>query len=79
MIPWIDGKTGSDTLQLAAGSNIFSDNNKLKNIETIEANASGSLVTLTGQTENFTITGGAGIDIITGGSGADTITGGCWK
>ena len=72
----MDGGSGSDTLQLAAGSNIFSDNEKLKNIETIEANTSGSFANLNGQTENFTITGQGGIDIITGGSGADTITDG---
>ena len=52
----MDGGSGSDTLNLQLDP-IFFDNNKLKNIETIEANAIGSLVTLTGQTENFTITG----------------------
>ena len=46
------GWNGPDALKLAAGQYFF-DNNKLKNIETIEANASGSLVTLTGQTENL--------------------------
>ena len=46
------------------------------NVETLQAHASGSEVVLTGQTEAFTITGGAGTDIITGGSGIDTISGG---
>ena len=40
------------------------------------ANTAGVAISLSNQTEGFTITGGSGGDTITGGSGIDTITGG---
>ena len=65
----IDGGADSDVLKLSTGSaDTFSTDNKLMNVETLQAHASGSQVVLTGQTEAFTITGGASADSITGGS-----------
>ena len=71
----IDGGAGSDIIQLSTGSHALTTDNKLLNVETILAHASGSSIDLTNQAEAFTITGGAAVDTLKGGSGADIITG----
>ena len=70
------GGAGTDIIQLSSGSHTFSTDNKVNTIETFVANASGSTLVLTGQTEGFTISGGAGVDDLTGGNADDIITGG---
>ena len=73
----MDGGEGTgDVLKLSAGKHTFGDNDKLKNIEKIETDASGSEVILTAQKEALEITGGDGVDKITGGEGVDTINAG---
>ena len=70
----MDGGDGTgDVLKLSAGKHTFGDDNKLKNIEKIETDSSGSEVILTAQKEALEITGGDGVDKITGGEGVDTI------
>ena len=65
----VDGKAGTNTLQLSAGTHTLTTDNKLKNISKIEANASGSTLDLTNQTENFTIDGAGSADVLKGGGG----------
>ncbi|MDG2356132.1 MAG: calcium-binding protein, partial [Paracoccaceae bacterium] len=72
----LSGLTGSDTLQLSSGSHVFGSDVNLANIETVLTHSLGSSINLSAQTEDFTITGGAGIDTITGGAGNDQLTGG---
>ena len=73
----MDGEDGTaDVLKLSTGKHTFGDDDKLKNIEKIETNSSGSEVILSAQKEALEITGGDGVDKITGGEGADTIKGG---
>ena len=73
----MDGEDGTaDVLKLSTGKHTFGDDNKLKNIEKIETDSSGSEVILSAQKEALEITGGDGVDKITGGEGADTIKGG---
>ena len=62
-----DGFSGTDVLQLSAGSHVFASDANFKNIETVLANTAGSSVNLSAQTEGFTITGGAGLDTLIGG------------
>jgi len=71
----IDGGAGTaDELEiLAAGSYTQATDATLKNVENIEFVGAGTVV-LTGQTEAFTVTSGAGIQLITGGSANDTIS-----
>ena len=56
----MDGGADADVLQLSAGAHAFADNDKLKNIETIKAQPSGSEVDLSAQEEALTITGRCG-------------------
>ena len=73
----MDGEAGTaDVLKLSAGKHTFGDDDKLKNIEKIETNSSGSEVILSAQKEALEITGGDGVDKITGGEGVDTINAG---
>ena len=73
----MDGEDGTaDVLKLSTGKHTFGDDDKLKNIEKIETNSSGSEVILSAQKEALEITGSDGVDKITGGEGADTIKGG---
>jgi hypothetical protein len=70
----MDGGAGADTLQIAAGLTTTIDvDSELQNVETVALTTTGTLV-LTGQTEAFTITAGAGTSTITSGTGNDTIT-----
>lgn len=84
----IDGQTGdTDTIAVAAGQSVVFNavDTNIQRVENISL-GNGSSVTLTGQSEGFTITGGGssggtvvasdGADSITGGVGNDTITGG---
>ena len=78
----IDGGAGNDTLVLTATSadlnTAGATDTRLVSIEAINAsaNTTGVTITLTAQSEGFSITGGAGADVITGGSGGDSIVGG---
>ena len=72
----MDGGDGTaDVLKLSTGKHTFGDDDKLKNIEKIETDSSGSEVILSAQKEALEITGSDGVDKITGGEGADTIQG----
>lgn len=70
----------ADTLSLTSTSTDLNalGNASLANLEIISASGAGAGVTITlsSQTEGFTITGGGFNDTITGGSGGDTIQGG---
>ena len=72
-----DGGTGTDTLTLSGTSADLNaaTNEQLVNVEKITTSAAAT-ITLSSQTEGFTITGSSGIDNITGGTGADTLSGG---
>ena len=78
----INGGLGTDTLVLTANSTDLNTaggtDARLSGVEVIDASlvAGGALITLSGQTEGFTITGGAGNDSLTGGAGNDSISGG---
>ncbi len=72
----IDGGGDIDTIAVSAGSAIvFGTDTTINSIENVTVGAGGS-VTLTDQTEGFTISGSTGAETIVGGGGADTITGG---
>ncbi|WP_322993511.1 calcium-binding protein [Limnohabitans sp.] len=73
----IDGGAGTlDVIAVATGQTIvFSAvNTNITNIERITL-GSGASVTLTGQTEAFTVYGGIGNEVVIGGGGNDTING----
>jgi hypothetical protein len=78
----IDLGGGNDTINLTTTSadlnTLGGTNASISGVETISASSATAAVTITlgGQTEAFTITGGSGADTIVGGSGADTIDGG---
>ncbi len=78
----VNGGGGTDTLVLAATSSDLNTagatDARLSGVEVIDASqvAGGVTITLSGQTEGFTITGGAGADLLTGGAGNDSISGG---
>ena len=73
---------GTDTLNLKSTSadlnTLGSTDASIQGLEAISASAaaSGVTITLSAQTEGFTLTGSGSADIITAGSGADTLTGG---
>jgi VCBS repeat-containing protein len=71
--------TGTDTLSLSGTSADLNGagDGQLVNVENISAASAGSGVTLTltNQSEGFTISGSAQADTITAGAGADTIVG----
>jgi len=70
----MNGGAGSDTLEIATGLTVTIDGDTdIVSVETINLTAQG-VVILTGQSEAFTITAGAGTSSITGGTGNDTIT-----
>ena len=72
----INGGGGTNTLRVDAGNLVATNDADLVNIASIILNGAGQTLTLTNQTENFTIIGSAGNDSITGGGGNDSITGG---
>ena len=78
----INLNTGTDTINLTSTStdlNTLGSNNALiAGVETISAAGAAAGVTLSvsGQSEGFTLTGSSQSDTITGGTGADTINGG---
>ena len=65
--------TGTDTINLTSTSadlnTLGATNNSIQGVEAISAAGSGVIITLSGQTEEFTITGSSGADTITAGSG----------
>ncbi|NQZ13705.1 MAG: type I secretion C-terminal target domain-containing protein [Alphaproteobacteria bacterium] len=73
---------GSDSLNITSTStalnNYGANDANLLNLETIDASgaAAGVTVTMSGQSEGFTITGGVAADTLTGGTSADVISGG---
>ncbi|MGB9143906.1 MAG: VCBS domain-containing protein [Aestuariivirga sp.] len=75
------GAGTNDTIDLTSTSADFNtlgaNNASIKGVEVISAAAaaSGVTITLSSQTEGFTIIGSSGADTITGGAGADTIDG----
>ena len=73
----VDGGAGTDTLTLSGTSATLNTatNEQLVNVEAITTGAAAT-ITLSNQTEGFSITGSSGIDNITGGSGSDLILGG---
>ena len=78
----IDLGAGTDTINLTSTSadlNILGATDaSIAGVEVISVAgaAAGATITLSGQTEGFTITGGGGADTITGGAGADIISAG---
>ena len=58
-----DGKGGSNSLQLSAGTHTLTTDNNVKNITTILAHSDGSSLDLSTQSESFTITGNTGGDV----------------
>jgi Ca2+-binding RTX toxin-like protein len=76
----IDLLGGADTLNLSSTSTTLNGltNGQIANLEAISAASAGAgvVITVSSQSEGFTITGSTFADTITGGSGADTITGG---
>lgn len=78
----IDFAGGSDTLNLTATSSdlntLGATDASIAGMETVSfaTAAAGITLTLSGQTEGFTVTGSASADTITGGSGGDTISAG---
>jgi VCBS repeat-containing protein len=76
----IDLGGGTDTINLTSTSNdlniLGAADALITGVENISVAgaAPGATLTLSGQTEGFTITGGAGAHIITSGSGADIIS-----
>ncbi len=76
------GAGGSDTINITSTSTdlntLGNTNGSISGVENISASTAAAAVTisLSGQTEGFTITGSASGDTITGGSGVDTINGG---
>ena len=78
----INGGSGTNTLLLSAGAHSLTNNSRLSNIQTVIANASGSSIDLTNQTESFTIDGAAGTDVLMGGKEhtlAELIMNQVWK
>ena len=76
----VDGGGGYDTLLLNATVELLNaaTNAQLLNVEAVSAAGAtaGVLITLSNQSEGFTIIGGDGNDMFTGGAGADSILGG---
>ncbi|MBK8817057.1 MAG: cadherin-like domain-containing protein [Methylococcaceae bacterium] len=78
----IDLGQGSDTINLTSTSSDLNGlgavNNNITGVEAISASTAtnGVTISLTGQSEGFTVTGGLGADNLTGGTGADSINGG---
>ncbi len=76
------GAGTGDTINLTSTSaelnTLGATNNSIQGVEAVSAAgaAGGVTVSLSGQTEAFTITGSSQADTITGGSAADTIVGG---
>src|SRR4029453_9575661 len=76
------GSGTGDTINLTSTSSdlntLGASNSSIQGVEAISAAtaAAGVTVTLSGQSENFSITGSANADTITGGEGADTIAAG---
>lgn len=69
----LNGGNGSDTLRVNANFTSTSDA-QIVSIENVTLMAAATL-DLSNQTDDFTITGSAGVDSITAGSGDDTIVG----
>ena len=73
---------GADVLNLTSTSAdlnaLGATDGSITGLETISAATAGAgvLINISGQTENFIVTGSGSADTITGGSGIDTITGG---
>jgi Ca2+-binding RTX toxin-like protein len=76
----IDLYGGTDTINLTSTSIKLNTlaNGSMSGVEAISASTatSGVTITLSNQTEAFTITGGSGHDTIVGGAGSDTLAGG---
>ena len=78
----INLNTGTDTINLTSTSTdlntLGANNASIAGVETISAAGAAAGVTLSvsGQSEGFTLTGSSQSDTITGGTGADTINGG---
>ena len=72
----IDGGTGDDTIAISAGSSFVfnTDDTVVTNVEFVTVGSAGS-VTLSGQTEGFTVNAGGGNETVVGSEGADSISG----
>ena len=72
----IDGGTGDDTIAISAGSSFVfnTDDTGVTNVEFVTVGSAGS-VTLSGQTEGFTVNAGGGNETVVGSEGADSISG----
>jgi Ca2+-binding RTX toxin-like protein len=70
----VNGGAGADTLAIVGDYVPVADGN-ISAVETITS-ATTSTITLSNQTEGFTVTGAANVQTITGGLGNDTFTGG---
>ena len=72
----IDGGTGDDTIAISAGSSFVfnTDDTAVTNVEFVTVGSAGS-VTLSGQTDGFTVNAGGGNETVVGSEGADSISG----